>query len=74
MGLPLSNEDEKTSSLLKKKLFSSVIQPILAGTAKEGSLAVVPSNPDLIIKMAQTLWAKEGAVKPILFLFLCQRT
>jgi hypothetical protein len=30
MGLPLSNEDEKTSSLVKKKLFSSVIQPILA--------------------------------------------
>ncbi len=69
MGLPLSNEEEKSSSLVKKKLFSSVIQPILAGAVTEGDLPVVPSDPDLVIEMAHPLRAKEGSVKPIIARF-----
>jgi hypothetical protein len=42
MGLPL--KEEKSSSLIKKRLFSSVTQPILAGVI-EGDLAEVPSYP-----------------------------
>jgi hypothetical protein len=69
MGLPLTSEEEKSSSLVKRKLFSSVIQPILEGAAKEGDLPTVPSNPDLIIEMAHTLRAKEGSPKPIIARF-----
>jgi hypothetical protein len=69
MGLPLSNEEEKSSSLVKKKLFSSVIQPILAGAVTEGDLPVVPSDSDLVIEMAHPLRAKEGSVKPIIARF-----
>ncbi len=69
MGLPLSSEEEKSSILVKKKLFSAVIQPILAGAAREGDLPEIPSDPNLIIEMAHTLRAKEGAAKPIIARF-----
>jgi hypothetical protein len=69
MGLPLTNEEEKSASLVKKKLFSTVIQPILAGTVTEGDLPMVPSDPDLVIEMAHPLRAKEGSVKPIIARF-----
>lgn len=69
MGLPLTSEEEKSSSSVKKKLFSSVIQPILAGAASEGDISEVPTDPDHIIEMAHTLRAKEGAIKPIIARF-----
>jgi hypothetical protein len=66
MGLPLSPEEEKSSTLVKEKVFKNVIYPILEGAAKEGDITKAPTSAGDIIEMAHPLRAKEGSVKPII--------
>jgi hypothetical protein len=68
MGLPVSAEEEKSSSLVKQQLYNSLLKPILEGAVAEGDLAVVP-EVDSLLEMAHVLPAKEGATKPIIACF-----
>jgi hypothetical protein len=69
MGLPLSADEERSSKLVKKKLFESVLWPILEGAVAVGDLDSMLSSPDSLLEMAHALPAKEGAVKPIIARF-----
>jgi hypothetical protein len=68
-GPPLSADEERSSKLVKKKLFESVLRPILEGAVAEGDLDSMPSLADSLLEMAHALPAKEGAVKPIIARF-----
>jgi hypothetical protein len=68
MGLPLSAEDEKSSSKVKQQLYKHLLKPVLEGAVVEGDLAVVP-GVDELLEMAHVLPAKEGATKPIIARF-----
>lgn len=68
MGLPLTADDEKSSSRVKQQLYNSLLKPILEGAVAEGELAVVP-GVDSLLEMAHVLPAKEGATKPIIARF-----
>jgi hypothetical protein len=68
MGLPLTAEEEKSSSRVKQQLYYTLLKPILEGAVAEGDLAAVPGVDDLL-EMAHVLPAKEGATKPIIARF-----
>jgi hypothetical protein len=74
MGLPLSSDEEKSSSIVKEKIYKNVILPILEGAAKEGDLQLVPSNASDVIEMAHPLRAKDGTIKPIIARFYSRET
>ncbi len=74
MGLPLSPAEEKSSSLVKEKVFKSVILPILEGAAKEGDIQLVPSNANDVIKITHPLRAKDSPIKPIIARFYSRET
>jgi hypothetical protein len=74
MGLPLSAAEEKSSSLVKEKVYNDVILPILEGAVKEGDIQQVPSNASAVIEMAHPLRAKDGAIKPIIARFYSRET
>ncbi len=74
MGLPLSAAEEKSSSLVKEKVYNDVIRPILEGAVKEGDIQQVPSNASAVIEMAHPLRAKDGAIKPIIARFYSRET
>jgi hypothetical protein len=69
MGLPLTSTEEKSSVLVRDKVFKSVILPILEGAAAEGDLQQVPKRAEEVLEMAHPLRAKEGAIKPIIARF-----
>jgi predicted nuclease with TOPRIM domain len=64
MGLPLSPTEEKSSALVRDKLYKNVILPILEGAVAEGDLPQVPKSAETVIEMAHPLRAKDGAIKP----------
>jgi hypothetical protein len=74
MGLPLSPEEEKSSTLVKEKVYKTVIQPILEGAAKEGDIQKVPNNAGDVLEMAHPLRAKDGSIKPIIVRFYSRET
>jgi hypothetical protein len=74
MGLPLSPEEEKSSTLVKEKIYKNVIFPILEGAVKEGDIQMVPSNASDIIEIARPLRAKDGLIKPIIARFYSRET
>jgi hypothetical protein len=69
LGLPLTATEEKSSTLVKEKLYKTVIFPILEGAVAEGDLREAPQSADSVLEMAHPLRAKEGAVKPIIARF-----
>ncbi len=69
MGLPLSPTEEKSSTLVRDKLYKNIILPILEGAVAEGDLHQVPKNADAVLEMAHPLRAKDGAIKPIIARF-----
>jgi hypothetical protein len=69
MGLPLSPTEEKSSVLVREKVYKSVILPILEGAASAGDLQQVPKRADEVLEMAHPLRAKDGATKPIIARF-----
>jgi len=69
MGLPLSPTEEKSSTMVRDKLYKNVILPILEGAVAEGDLHQVPKNADAVLEMAHPLRAKDGAIKPIIARF-----
>jgi hypothetical protein len=69
MGLPLSADEERSSRLVKQKLYDTLLRPILEGAVSEGDLDSVPTNAESLLEMAHALPAKEGAVKPIIARF-----
>jgi hypothetical protein len=69
MGLPLTADEERSSKLVKRKLFDTLLRPILEGAVREGDLDEVPLNAENLLEMAHALPAKEGAVKPIIARF-----
>jgi hypothetical protein len=69
MGLPLSPTEEKSSALVRDKLYKSVILPILEGAVTEGDLPQAPKSAETVIEMAHPLRAKDGAIKPIIARF-----
>jgi hypothetical protein len=69
MGLPLTADEERSSKLVKCKLFDTLLRPILEGAVREGDLDEVPLNAENLLEMAHALPAKEGAVKPIIARF-----
>jgi hypothetical protein len=74
MGLPLSPAEEKSSALVRDKVYKNVILPILEGAVAEGDLQQVPKSADLVLEMAHPLRAKEGSVKPIIARFFARET
>jgi hypothetical protein len=74
MGLPLTSAEEKSSTLVKEKIYKDVILPILEGAAKEGDIQQVPSNASAVIEMAHPLRAKDGVIKPIIARFYSRET
>jgi hypothetical protein len=66
MGLPLTPTEEKSSVLVRDKVFKSVILPILEGAAAEGDLQQVPKRAE---EVAHPNRAKDGAIKPIIARF-----
>ncbi len=69
MGLPLTLAEEKSSALVRDKLYKDVILPILEGAVVEGDLHQVPKSAEAVLEMAHPLRAKDGAVKPIIARF-----
>jgi hypothetical protein len=74
LGLPLTPTEEKSSLLVRDKVYSSVIRPILEGAVKEGDLQHVPPKANDVIEMAHPLRAKDGAIKPIIVHFFARET
>jgi hypothetical protein len=68
MGLPITADEEKSSSLVKQQLYNNLLKPILEGAVAEGDLTVVPPV-DALLEMAHVLPAKEGVTKPIIARF-----
>jgi hypothetical protein len=69
LGLPLTPAEEKSSVLIREKLFKNVLLPIFEGAAKEGDLREIPKNADSVLEMAHPLRSKEGTTKPIIARF-----
>jgi hypothetical protein len=69
LGLPLTSTEEKSSALIRDKLYKNVFLAILEGAVKEGDLHEVPQNADYVLEMAHPLHAKEGTTKPIIARF-----
>ncbi len=69
LGLPLTPVEEKSSALIRDKLYKNVFLPIFEGAAKEGDLREVPQNADCVLERAHPLHAKEGTTKPIIARF-----
>jgi hypothetical protein len=74
LGFPLTPTEEKSSLLVRDKVYSTVIRPILEGAAKEGDLQHVPAKANEVIEMAHPLRAKDGAIKPIIVRFFARET
>jgi hypothetical protein len=74
LGLPLTPTEEKSSLLVRDKVFASVIRPILEGAMTEGDILQIPLKSSEIIEMAHPLRAKDGAIKPIIVRFFARET
>jgi hypothetical protein len=55
LGLPLTPTEEKSSLLVRDKVFSNIIHPIMEGAVSEGDLQQVPLKANDIIEMAHPL-------------------
>jgi hypothetical protein len=55
LGLPLTPAEEKSSLLVRDKVFSNIIRPIIEGAVSEGDLQQVPLKANDIIEMAHPL-------------------
>jgi hypothetical protein len=69
LGLPLSPDEEKSPDIVKHKVFTNVILPILEGAAAAGDLREIPPNADRVLERAHVLRAKEGSTKPVIARF-----
>jgi hypothetical protein len=74
LGLPLTAAEEKSSLLVREKVYDAVFRPILEGAVREGDLQQVPSKANEVIEMAHPLRAKDGAIKPIIVRFFARET
>jgi hypothetical protein len=74
LGLPLTTAEEKSSLLVREKVYDAVLRPILEGAVQEGDLQQVPSKANEVIEMAHPLRAKDGAIKPIIVRFFARET
>jgi hypothetical protein len=74
LGLPLTPTEEKSSLLVRDKVFSTVIRPIMEGAVSEGDLQQIPLKSSEIIEMAHPLRAKDSAIKPIIVRFFARET
>jgi hypothetical protein len=74
LGLPLTTAEEKSSLLVREKVYDAVFRPILEGAVQEGDLQQVPSKANEVIEMAHPLRAKDGAIKPIIVRFFARET
>jgi hypothetical protein len=74
LGLPLTTTEEKSSLLVREKVYETVIRPILEGAVQEGDLQQVPPKANDVIEMAHPLRAKDGAIKPIIVRFFARET
>ena len=67
-GLAISSEEEKDSSLVKKKVFDNLLLPILAAAVESGDLPSVPRVEDLL-EAAHVLPARDNKAKPVIARF-----
>jgi hypothetical protein len=68
-GMAVSSEVEKSSKLMKEKVYNSLLLPILSGAVASGDLESIPSV-NAVIETAHVLPAKAGKVKPIIVRFI----
>jgi hypothetical protein len=68
-GLAVTSEVEKDTSLMKKKVYDSLLLHILSGAAASGDLRSVPPV-EAILETAHVLPAKANQVKPIICRFI----
>jgi hypothetical protein len=67
-GLAVTSEEEKNASLMKKKVYDSLLLTILSGATASGDLpCVLPV--EAVLETAQVLPAKANQVKPIICRF-----
>lgn len=69
MGLPLTTDEERSPDLIKQKIYTSVLLPILQGASSAGDLREVPPDANRVLERAHVLRAKEGAIKPVIARF-----
>jgi hypothetical protein len=67
-GLAFTSEEEKNASLVKKKVYNTILLPILGGTVASGDLPRVPPV-EAVLEAAHVLPAKANQVKPIICCF-----
>ncbi len=65
LGLPLTSAEEKSSALIRDKLFKNVLLPIFEGAAREGDLREIPTNADSVLEMAHPLRARRGQLSQL---------
>lgn len=66
-GMSLTSEEEKSVSVVKKRVYDNLLLPILRGALDSGDLEVIPPV-DEVLENAHVLPAKNGA-KPIIARF-----
>jgi hypothetical protein len=68
-GLAVTSEVEKDARLMKKKVYDSLLLPILSGAVASGDLLSVPPV-EAVLETAHVLPAKANQVKPIICRFV----
>ena len=67
-GLAVTSEEEKDSSLVKKKVFDHLLRPILQGAVDQGDLSDVPPV-EQVLEAAHVLPARDARTKPVIARF-----
>jgi hypothetical protein len=67
-GLAVTSEEEKNASLMKKRVYNTILLPILSGAVASGDLPSVPPV-EAVLETAHVLPAKANQVKPIICRF-----
>ena len=67
-GLAVTSEEEKDSSLVKKKVFDHLLRPILQGAVVQGDLSDVPPV-EQVLEAAHVLPARDARTKPVIARF-----
>jgi hypothetical protein len=67
-GMAVSSEEEKNATLMKRKVYNSLLLPILSGAVNSGDLPCVPPV-EAVLETAHVLPGKANQAKPIICCF-----